>query len=956
MRQHHRVCVLDGGRYGAAARRDALETDKRSWRETAWRKESAAAYPKPRQVLHELPVEKPLADLLEQWLIEPVDKQRANWASGLRSRFGKWVFSPKVEGKAEKKESSFLRVRTDVLREYLADQQPTFTPQLHDIMWLTVVAVEKPTDTDFVARAIEAVRLHGENAVTILLCPGLKGPVREALRRKLHDRGAFAAAVDDLDLCRLADPAGAGRPNRVLGLLEIALEQQPWALRGPFSLAEGGDMRLEMYVGRRAEAEKLATSGDFTRVFSGRKLGKTALLHFVRRTMNNRTLGNGRVLRVVYVGVAGVRNEETFIRKVLEELRVEFPGVIPAILRHTPDLFIDALRKFLAAESVNLLIVLDEADEFVQAQIDDYSGAKKEAVLSFRLRSEKYGYPDETRVRCVYTGYRTTNTDGGAWVNAGNVLKLSPLTPDEAAGLVGRPLARMGIDAAEAADDIAFRCGYQPAVLLKFGARLVKRLADKGFSEGAAVTPEDVIEVAEDDAVREEIRRVVRANFQGNPLGQAVFAVVLDRLARLPQGHGLRDAVGAVANDFQNYWGTAPRTVSAGDPPGMDLIATQFKDMVERGLLDRLPADGGYRLKFPHHLPTLFAELNVATELKANLGAWRQQDAAAPGTGRGGEFRGPLRRKHMIDVRELLDGGGGDATPAAVAAGTLWPAGLNADIGGLAERLGLDAADTGDAGPAADWETRRLWRGATPSHLGQVLSGPRPARPPVVLTGGADLLRAAHHESRARPGAVEPVGPYRLTDGRVRWWFQRVRGVEFSSEKVYADVFDLTHGVPLLVGLYDRLLIPGDPPADGLTTNAEEEAVFRAAFLKKLNGATHGLGDDGPPESRLASRERELVRMVHTLTAEFPDEAANTDFGVLLRGFWVEAEIGGRWAEIYPGRPFPARYEECEGDAAAVELLLMLGLLRSKDGMDAAGRIAPFLAGDPVVAIWSRLG
>lgn len=46
-------------------------------------------------------------------------------------------------------------------------------------------------------------------------------------------------------------------------------------------------------------------------------------------------------------------------------------------------------------------------------------------------------------MRYVFTGYWATATRDGVWYNWGDVLELSQLAPDDASGLVARPLARM---------------------------------------------------------------------------------------------------------------------------------------------------------------------------------------------------------------------------------------------------------------------------------------------------------------------------------------------------------------------------------------------------------------------------------------------------------------------------------------------------------------------------------
>ncbi len=943
--------LLAEGRYADVTHPAARAADHANWRETAWRHEADRNFPNPRETLLGLLApapDKPL-EVVAAWCEDA--PASANRAKRVRVQFARWLLGDLYDKHAVP-DTPVLRIKTEYLRHSLASRQPTFAPQMHDAQWLAlVVPLAKPADTDFLQKATGAIAQHGENAITVLLCPGLTAVRRDDLLRELHAREAFAAVLDDLDLCRLLNPGGVNQPDRVLGLFELILEQQLWARRSPFSVAEGGDMRLEMYVGRRDEAEKLATRGDYTRIFSGRKLGKTALLHYVRLTWNNRELPNGRLLRVVYVGIAGVRSESRFAMRVLEELRVEFPGAVLPVAHYTADTFIDTLRLFLRDHPKdNLLIVLDEADEFVLAQVEEYGTVRKEAALSFRLRSENYGEPNDRRVRCVYTGYRATNTYEGVWVNAGDPLLLSPLSPEEAAALIGRPLARMGIDASEQADAIAFRCGYQPAVLLRFGVRLMRRLADGGYRGQVVVGPDDVTEVCEEEYVQEEIRRVVRANFQGNPLGQAVFAVVLDRLSRLPPGYGIQQAEKEVLDAFRECWQPPP---VPGPPPAPDALS-QFKDLEDRKLLVRLPAGGGHRLTFPHHLTTLLSGLDTGKEIRANLLAWHQQTKSDPAAGRPGEFRGPLHRSDMLLVRELIGGELKELTPSAAVVGSLWLEGLDAPTGGLGERLGLDPTEVGNAAglpPGAPLGGRRVWQNAGAELLGRVLADP-PEQKPLLLTGGADLLRQALRDLRARPGEVEALGPSRLTNGRVRWWFQRVRGVEFSGERVYNDVFQLTGGVPFLVGLYDRLILANGPPADGRSMTAGEEEEAGRQFKARLAKDTFGL-TDGPPAARLEPRELELVRMVHVASTTDPGAA---DPGEMMRDVWSADLFGDGWQGLYPGRDFPPPYGAVPGDAVALQLLLLLGVLPFRAGAGGGGQVGTLAAGDPILAIWPRLG
>src|SRR5262249_32948892 len=296
-------------------------------------------------------------------------------------------------------------------------------------------------------------------------------------------------------------------PEVVIGLLEVAFEQQSWSRLTPFTAPGGEQMRLEMYVGRREEAGHLARSGKYTRLFSGRKLGKTALLKFLEQTWDGRELSGGQRLRVLYVPIVGVREESDLVQHLLAAVTGRFslaPWTPPQ--GYTTEALVDFLLGFVDERpEESLLFVLDEADEFVLAQLEEYE-RRHEACLSFQMRSRISGARIDSaqrpRVRFVFSGYRATATYGGPWAHWGDVLHLAPLPADESAQLVAGPLARLGIDASEQADAVAFRCGCQPAVLLRFGEKLLERLeARRGRHENLTVSADDVAETFHQQAV-----------------------------------------------------------------------------------------------------------------------------------------------------------------------------------------------------------------------------------------------------------------------------------------------------------------------------------------------------------------------------------------------------------------------------------------------------------------------
>src|SRR5262249_53598577 len=286
-----------------------------------------------------------------------------------------------------------------------------------------------------------------------------------------------AAIVDDLDLCRLLNPRGR-RPNLGIGVFEIALEQMRWERVPPFSAHEGQHVQMELYVGRRDEARQLFETAQYSRLFSGRKL---ALLRFVEGTYEGKQLPSGCKLHVLYVPAVGADAESDVVDRILTALRdrAGFQEPLSDAYVRPGDRLVNTLRRFTEERPAeSLLVVLDEADRFVEAQLEEYE-QRREDCLTFRMRTDVETIRDVQglpRVRFVFAGYRVTQTSEGAWANWGRVLTLQPLSHDEGRALVEGPLARLGIDGSGQADVIAWRCGYQPAVLLRFGEQLLRRL------------------------------------------------------------------------------------------------------------------------------------------------------------------------------------------------------------------------------------------------------------------------------------------------------------------------------------------------------------------------------------------------------------------------------------------------------------------------------------------------
>jgi len=837
-------------------------------RETPWRWEARRLYPAPRDAVERFDGNREFAQVWRGGILEK--NQR------LRRLFRDVMF----QGLEVPADTAYLRAEGADVRRWLAQQRqnPSGLSQLADHGALVVLTPPcPPHDPNFVRAVAGQVSTHAGDLVAVL-APRISAEVRGRVLAEFRERRCKAAVVDDLDLCRLLNPGGE-RPVPIVALLEVILEQQRWSDVSPFRLGDGQSVRVEMYFGRADEARKLSREGHVSRLFSGRKLGKSALLRFVEQTEDGEPLPSGLRLRVVYVSAAGIDAERPMVEAILRALEERCPtGSDPEEPDGEPAERLErALRRHLTEHpGESLLFFLDEADVFVEQQLRLYA-ERAERILSFAMRSRMESILDRAglqRVRFVFTGYRVTNTSRGAWGNWGDVLRLRPLDPQDAADLIVRPLARLGIDARPQARSIAHRCGYQPAVLLRFGEQLLAHLegthpAHRRDQAPVEVGPEDVATVFDGDRVRTEIVQVVRNNFQGNDVGEVVHAVMLLEFLGLPPGRALADAGAAVLQNLRRLSDEDLRWFTPeGSTPEAE-VAHHLRDLVERQLLvaRREGTTEAHALRFPHLLPVLL-HLADERELRERIQTLRYKVAATPGTA---AVEGALTERDIEELRAYLH-------PAVRSAGDLrvvpvvvshWPTPLVDARVGLEERLGVRSemvvhAHGPRALPARLPDGPGLVLGVRTGDVADML-GRLPLVSTPALVGGADLLRWALTPDGASglpdDAAVEVFSDGRWSRARVAWWFQRVRALEFEGPRALDQLYDRTSGIPLLLASFDRTFHDALGLADGETVSAADWQRALELFEAALPEVARSLA--GPDAAvSLAPRELELLRML----------------------------------------------------------------------------------------------
>ncbi len=812
-----------------------------SMRLTIWREDAFERFPSPAKALAGQlrgAVEAQHA-LVDAWLDAPTVTERDGLHRLLYAVISGEAYRPPTE--VQRRGIVLLRDLRDfrerktlidcaTLRDYLqsSGRNPSFVPQLAVLSKIVIVSPHIGTRTgvhalDEYARAIS---VEQENALVVFLEPGMPKLRRDDLCRGLQERGLLGAIIDDYDLCRICQSVKDSDAPAFIAFLEILFEQQNLERVTPFSTQDGQHIRVETFVGRTTEAEALAFTGKYSRVFSGRKLGKSALLKYVARRYDKQILPSGQRLHVLFFTIAGGDTEQYVVDCIIDQMARRFDRSEPQVMGQPTDRRQRArlsayMHQFLASNpNDSLLLILDEADSFVEEQLASYD-AVRETSLSFCLLKELPAEVDRNdlpRIRTIFSGYRVTNTSDGVWANAGDVLLLHPLSEPEAVRFVTGSLARIGVDIGDHGSYIARRCGRQPAVLIRFGEVLLKHLARAGFAQGREtlrVSSATVTTALTDQVVADEIRTVVANNFQGNRIGHAIFGATLLGLKDLAPGHALTDGPSQILAKLQEI-DSDLTWLTRIDASPTAVIERNLQEFIDRELLTVSESQRfgirEYRLKFPHFLPVL-TQADTSLDVRQRIRGLR--DKTPSRLGRCALSESMLERVRYcyreipIEVCRLVVVGGH------------WLAALLDPKCGLANRLG-----------SPNWEQRQLegsLENEVVAHVGVgarlLLNPPVTAwqsllsvqsERPLVVVGGIQWLRTAlEHQIRGEEIPIQVIAQGRLSDDTMRWWLEGARALHFESPEALDNFVSLTDGIPLFAAAFDRELhaLPATAPS-----------------------------------------------------------------------------------------------------------------------------------------------
>lgn len=301
-----------------------------------------------------------------------------------------------------------------------------------------------------------------------------------------------------------------------------------FACAAPFSVTcpydpDTPSVPKEMFFGRSNERNAiLSTSGDYTHlVYGGRRMGKTALFADIATEFRRDPAMVVQHLNLQGLGLSDAPDH--LWQHVAEELRQRHNGVVGPKARQFEGVS-TGVRKWLEqVESRRVLLLLDEADDFLEAdRLNQYG--------RYRVLSQVKKLMDETdrRFKVVFAGLhnvqRTARDSNTPFAHLGTPVRIGPMLPNcdatdsesrlgkEIQDLIQLPFEAMGyrFESRDSIIRIAAETNYYPAVAQHFCKELLAYLQGSSIAESSgppwSISPQVVDRVFHSRETRNRIR------------------------------------------------------------------------------------------------------------------------------------------------------------------------------------------------------------------------------------------------------------------------------------------------------------------------------------------------------------------------------------------------------------------------------------------------------------------
>ena len=370
-------------------------------------------------------------------------------------------------------------------------------------------------------------------------------------RAALRSVTAGAALLDERDLLRII-PSSSDLPSnhdptraRQLHFAAAVSSQLPATQASPFR--ETGPASSGMFFGRRDVLAAFRDPVGPTILFGGRRLGKSSILHELKRQFTEDDAGRNVGIYVDCLN-AGTTPESVLrlVQEIAEQI-ARFTPIVDGGARPLPFRgqfprpnsvreFVDSLRSLLRDHpQYRILLLLDEADMLCEyLDIPPTGDLSDTQRLGWELRSlvaESQGRFD-VRFAGFQEIQRTTLSTGGPFFNfrpGWSNWPLKVFQPEEAIDLLVSTLRGLAVEFSDVAliDRVLSFTGRHPALLQDLGHRLYRQIRERNSNQPWRIRAEDVDAVMLNPEFRKQVVNTIHLNVSRHTRPQRILALLL---------------------------------------------------------------------------------------------------------------------------------------------------------------------------------------------------------------------------------------------------------------------------------------------------------------------------------------------------------------------------------------------------------------------------------------------
>ncbi|MFJ1757266.1 AAA family ATPase [Kitasatospora sp. NPDC088134] len=418
----------------------------------------------------------------------------------------------------------------------------------------------------------------------------------------------------------------------------------PWTAFNTYTPFVAGLVPTEVFYGRRDEMSQVIDPRGGLFLYGGRQLGKSALL----RRVENTYATEHRSVVFLDLKARGIGEAEP-AERIWADLAAELHrrGVLgKPKTTDTPDTVVERIEAWLAAdEERSLLVLLDEADAFLNADSRSVHSRGGEATFPNVLRFKRLMDDEQRRFKVVFAGLHQVQRFGHLsnvpLKHGGPDILVGPLNPSEAQRLVVEPMAALGFvfERPELAWRVLAATNFQASLVQLFCYQLVSALRAAPTTDATwpiVVTEADMRSVSASPLVRTQIADRMRITINLEDRYRLLTLIIALR----SQKDGYRGSYGAdeLLQEARRRWPEGFRELNA------DQVLIYLEEMVGLGLLVIVSRPGD-QLAFAVRSPNVVNMLGTPEDLERELAQT--------------EFRLPYEYNPRYSRRMVGLGGGG---------------------------------------------------------------------------------------------------------------------------------------------------------------------------------------------------------------------------------------------------------------------------------------------------------